>query len=457
MSDSSHEDLTPSSLDQPPCEVPQRLDYWTLLGHPHDQALPQLTEPFWQQAPEVAYPQSYYYPEQDLYTLFPIYHIYPSFMDPTPVVIGFKSRYARSNTESPNTKMKRPRQTVKVYLGDEYVGEIALGVIVRFSKLAKATFPKPQAATDKEADSNKNAKSTHDANIRIDSGVEQGEKKSWAEMTDDAQSDPSNQAPTDTQNPAATSATSPAQNITPTEPLEPKGLDISVAGAWIQPEVSVAKHILNWMQQNKRTRNNEPLLPITPLPLSSISLKALIDTYTGVLAYDLAPFPHDLRHEILTRLTKEPTQASQIQYLYEHLPLEDPILNRMVTSYFEHLDAGHYSQFEIDAIHKYVQENTGDEGELDRHFSRVQRSRNRKQSRETALKTLREGFENFAGPLLDALPVADDDKKNKGNKGAVRDDEGEGRRRNRRQQQANGGAKAKGKVNASTASKGKAS
>ncbi|KAM0716523.1 hypothetical protein Q7P37_007968 [Cladosporium fusiforme] len=454
MSDSFHEDQSSTSPEQLACEVRKRLDFRTLLGHPHDRASPQLTEPFWQQGPDIAYPQSYYYPEQDLYTLFPLYYAWdPASMDSAPLVIGFKSRYGRPAADMSNntSKIKRPRQTVKVYLEDDYVGEISLGVIVRFSKLAKATFPKPQGSLEKVVQSDKSAKVKTEKAVQADAEIEQGEKKSWADMTDAdyADHEEDHKAPLEVEGRAVTSPASPAVEAASAEPLEPKGLAISVAGAWIQPDISVAKHILNWMQQNKRTRNNEPLLPLTPLPLSSIPLKALIDTYTGVLAYDLAPFPHDLRHEILTRITKQPTKAPEMQHLYEHLPVEDPILNRMVTAYFEHVEADHYSQTEITAIHTYVQDNAGDEGELNRHFNRVNRSRNRKLSREDAMKTLREGFENFAGPILDALPVEEGKDKGRKDSAAAEDDaDADARRRKRRLQQSKGGVKGKGKAKA---------
>jgi hypothetical protein len=206
------------------------------------------------------------------------------------------------------------------------------------------------------------------------------------------------------------------------------------------------------MQQNSRTRNDEPLLPLTPVPLNRISLKVLIDTFTGVLAYDLAPFPRELRHEILTRLTQQPSKVEQIRYLYEHLPIDDPILNRMVTSFFEHSNADHYTQEEIDAIYEYIHEEVDDDGELERHFDRVRRSRIRKQTRNTAMDKLRKGFENFAGPMAEAL-VADAEAGP-----AAPKDEGDGRRRrNRREQQGQG--KAQGQTNTNTkasAAKGKA-
>ena len=172
--------------------------------------------------------------------------------------------------------------------------------------------------------------------------------------------------------------------------------------------------------------------------------------YRDELAYNLAPFPHDLRHEILTRLTQQPIQAAQMRYLYEHLPTEDPILSRMVTSFFEHGEANHYTQAEVDAIQKYVNEDAGDDGELAHHFVRVQRNRHRKQNREDAIQKLREGFENFAGPMHKALPEepesAEDTKK------AAQGTEQFGRRRNRREQQAK--KDFKGQAKAST-SKGK--
>lgn len=241
---------------------------------------------------------------------------------------------------------------------------------------------------------------------------------------------------------AADEESSPQSPIS-VEPPNPKNLVISVPGAWVQPNLSIARHILTWMQQNRRTHNDEPLLPLTPVPLAQISLKVLIDTFTGVLAYDLAPFPRELRHEILTRLTQQPAKVEQIRYLYEHLPIDDPILNRMVTSFFEHSEAEHYTQAEIDAIYEYVHEEVDDAGEFERHFDRVRRSRARKQTRVNAMEKLREGFEDFAGPMAEALMVDAETGQ------AAPRDEGDGRRRrNRREQQAQ--AKGHGQINTNT-------
>lgn len=407
----------------------QRLNSHTLLGHPHEEASPQETEPFWRQHAEIAYPDARYYPELDLYTEHPVYYIHSSNMDVANIVIGSKSRYARP-TQITQAKPRRPRETVMVYMGDDFVGEISLGVLVRFSKLAKATYPKPAQLT-KEPENGTTAKAN------VGQGPSSG--KDWAEMAEqsDAERTVKSQK-ADAKTTATAKSEAPLQNNAPSETPAPKSLEISVPGAWVQPNLSIAKHILNWMQQNKRARNDEPLLPLTPVPLPKLSLKTLIDTFTGVLAYDLAPFPRDLRHEILTRLTSQPAKVEQMRYLYEHLPVEDPILNRMVTSFFEHSEAGHYAQEDIDDIYEYIHEEVDDGGELERHFDRVKRSRARKQTRVNAMEKLREGFENFAGPMAEAL-VADAEVEKAEQPAPVSKKGGDGhRRRNRREKQQQG-------------------
>ena len=418
----------------------QQLQNATLFGHPHEQASPQETEPFWQQYPEVAYPQARFYPELDLYTECPVYRSYSPNMDHDRIVIGSKSRYARPAPEA-HGKPRRPRETVNIYLEDEFVGEISLGVLVRFSKLAKATYPRP-APPKNDHETPKDGVKASAEPVKEPAEEASSGSKEWAEMVEqsDCQSNAKLQS---MEAKVATDEESSPQSPTPVEPPAPKNLVISVPGAWVQPNLSIARHILTWMQQNRRTRNDEPLLPLTPVPLAKISLKVLIDTFTGVLAYDLAPFPRELRHEILTRLTQQPVNAEQICYLYERLPVDDPILNRMVTSFFEHSEAEHYTQAEIDAIYEYVHEEVDDAGELERHFDRVRRSRARKQTRVNAMEKLREGFENFAGPMAEAL-MADAEAGP-----ATAKDEGDGRRRrNRREQQAQ--FKGQGQMNADT-------
>lgn len=415
----------------PPASNFQRLDTPTLLGHPHEQASPQETEPFWQQQPEIAYPYARFYPELDLYTEHQVY-ILSSNMDVANVVIGSKSRFARSvsvNEAPAPPKPKRPRETVKIYLQDHYVGEISFGVLIRFSKLAKVTFPRSYPTT------NEHEKSSDGNKVKAEVGQTEAptqvvpDSKNWAEMAEQSDisqivksQDPSDH-PTTTTEPSVKSVTSPP----------PKELIVGVNGVWVQPEISTLKFILMWMEQNKRTRQDEPLLPITPQPMSKISLTALVDTYTGALAYDLAPFPRELRHEILSRLTKQPTKLEQIRHIYVRLPLDEPILSRMVTSFFEHSEAGNYTKQEVDAIYEYVHEKVDDEGVLEHHFDRVKRSRARKQTRESAMEKLRQQFENFAGPVGEALDADGGQENGEQEKVVPKDEEGH-RRRNRREQ-----------------------
>lgn len=432
----SHPILKPRTL---PHDFIQQLPPPTLLGHPHEQASPQETEPFWQQHSEVAYPYARFYPELNLYTEHAVYFLHSPNMDNANVVIGSKSRYARATPEvQVNMKPRRPRETVKIYLEEDFVGEISLGVLVRFSKLAKATYPRPVQPKDDLEGLKDGGKAKAEVGKDHVGGGAVADSKNWAEMAEQSDTDGVSKSRNSDANVATKAEPSP-QSPAPVDPPTLKSLNIGVPGAWIQPSVSIAKHILTWMQQNKRSRNDEPLLPITPVPLAKLSLQTLIDTFTGVLAYDLAPFPRELRHEILTRLTQQPAKVEQIRYLYEHLPIDDPILNRMVTSFFEHSEADHYTQAEIDAVYEYIHEEVDDAGELERHFDRVRRSRARKQTRVNAMEKLREGFEDFAGPMAEAL-MADAEA------GPVAPkEEGDGRRRrNRREQQGQANTKAAG-------------
>jgi hypothetical protein len=387
----------------------QPTDLSTLLGHPHEQAEPQDTEPFWQQAPEIVYPYARFYSELNLYTEDHIYfhYAYSSTMDTTNIIIGRNSRYARPSrsTSVASAKPQRPREFVTVYLEDDFVGEISLGVLVRFSKFAKITYPKPPQSTLESKSTNGGQSDVKVVGTPV---REKSDGETWADMAEHSDADKA--APKQKVEGQVT-VTTPSHDATPSELPYPKSLAIGVPGAWVQPRLSIVKHIITWMEQNKRSRNNEPLLPLTSAPLPEISLQALVDTYTGVLAYDLTPFPHDLRHEILTRLTQQPAHAKQIQYLYEHLPVNDPILSRMVTSFYEHEDAGHYTAEERDAIFAYVCEGADDEGDLQVHFNRVKRNRGKKMKRDDAMEKLREGFEGFAGPMREALPTASNNGK----------------------------------------------
>jgi hypothetical protein len=431
-----HPTFAPKFKQQSPPTTPtvHQLQTPTLLGHPHEEALPQETEPFWQQQPENAYPHARYYPELDLYTDRPVYCLPSNIMEVSHVVIGHRSRYARATEHA--KKPQRPREMVHVYLGDEFVGECPFGVLVRFSRLASETWPKPTQSvkgSEKVEESVKAEVQTgeHGASVKAPSTG-----KEWAEMAEQSDADRVDKSPYPKANIAASaqnaqptavgtahlppqgvrtkavaSPQTPSQNaasVACTEPPPPKELTIGVDGAWVQPDVSVVKYILHWMHKNKDTRNNKPLLPLIPTSLNEIPLKSLIDLFTGVLAYGLAPHPKEIHVEIMARITNHPVKVEQICYIYERIPLRHFILTRMVTSYFEHLEKDHYTQEDIGAIHKYVRE-VQDGGNLKRQFGRVEESR----KDASKAKELKEEFNPLMKPM-EKLTVVDVEGLSKG-------------------------------------------
>lgn len=414
MSNPTTSTLNPEALPFTPLasfESLTRLDSPTLRGHPHEQASPQLTEPFWQQQPEVAHEPAYWYPQLDRYTSFPLYLIPTSGMDTTPVVIGYDSKVSRPVTDG----ARGPREMVKVYNENAEVGDVALSTVLRFSKRAKNAFPRPQPT----AEGKSTAQNASDQAVKNRDGSE----KKWSDVVSPKPAQPATMS-------ARPTSTSTAK---PSEPSSPKRLDVAVIDAWVQPSVKVIRHIMNWMDQNSRIRNDKPLLLLTPTDYTKISLKALIDVYTGVLAFDLQPFPHPLRHEILSRLSDQSAQRDIVELLYTRLPPHDPIINRMVTSYFEHKEKGNYTEAEMKAIQDYANLEVEDEGQLARHYRRVEARRSQDQKRQAGLSKLREGFAAFAEDVLEALPPPA--AQNTQVSGQPR------RRRDRRQQQRDGKAK----------------
>jgi hypothetical protein len=371
----------------------QRLKFSTLLGHPHDQASPQATEPFLHQFPTQDTKQCYYVSPRDLYSVTPLYISHSSTMDNSPVVIGYKSRYNNAGQKTPSDRpARKPREIVQVLLNNEEVGYIPLGVLVRFSRYAKETFPKSAAPADgaKTAEAPKSPKETKSADM-----------SKAAASTEVDGLDLANKLKNDDVQPV------PAQQSTTSAPVSSKHFEVFNDDAWDQPSFKSVEYILWWMGQNKHLRNNEPLLPITTAPLPDVTLPVLVDTYAAVLAYGLTPFPHDLRHEILNRLTTTPVNLNGFKSIAQLLPLHDPIVTRLLTSHFEHMDAQAYTGDVADAIYDYIVQYDGD-SEDEPFFSRykkIQRSREykvRQTKRNCKHSELLEGlkakFEDFAGP-----------------------------------------------------------
>lgn len=418
-------------------ESPARLDSPTLRGHPHRKASPQLTTPFWQQQPEITHGQTYYYPPLDLYTAFPLYQLPTGEMDSTPVVIGYGSKFGRPSENRDGSgradRVRCPRQILKIYLlGGAEIGEMSLGVLTRFSKLAKTTFPRPEATIQSKGTTpigNEQAKGMADRGV---SG------KTWADVVeqDKRQSLKNATPPTTSKTSSLGSAISaPAQPTS--DASEVKHLTVAVKDAWEQPSTNVIRYMLNWMDECKSIRNDDPLLPIAPAAYSKLSLKVLVEIYTGVLAFDLQPFPHELRHEILTRLSDQPIKRDDVEMFYTRLPPSDPVINRMITSFFEHNEKGRYTEDEIKAIQDYANLEVDDDGQLARHYRRVEGRRSHNKKREAGITKLRDGFAAFAGDMTEALPepaqysVNDQSKQPRG-------------RRDRRRQQRDGKAKGDG-------------
>jgi len=419
----------PSFVPSRTVEAPARLDSPTLRGHPHGQALPQLTTPFWQQQPEIAHEQTYYYPLLDKYTSFPLYQIRTSEMDSTPIFIGYGSKFGRpsgSRDGSGNAgRVRGPRQMVKIHQsGGTEVGEVSLGVLTRFSKLAKTTFPRPAVKAGVKSDTT-TAEGKH-----IGAAESSIAGKKWYDVVEQERE----QTPSTPTKTAPSTSVSSTLTQTKSITLEPKHLTVAVNDAWEQPSANVIRHILTWMDQNKSHRNDDPLLPLAPAAYSKVSFKALVDVYTGVLAFDLQPFPHELRHEILTRLSNEPVKRDDVELLYTRLPPSDPIINRMITSFFEHKEKGKYTEDEMQAIHDYANHEVDDDGQLARHYRRVEGRRTHNQKRQDGMTKLRDGFAAFAGEMAEALPEsAEYSVKEEGNQRG---------RRDRRRQQRDGKAKA---------------
>ena len=330
-----------------------------LFGHPHDLAEPQFTEPFWQQYP--SWTQAHQPPSSQIY---PTTFYDPRFlttMDSETVYIGKNTRNGHKKMNSgngpnhggkgkaPHNQTLKPKGKVDVYIDDAFIQDMPLGTLVRFSKTAAAAFPKPGPV--KEVETGKGAETTpHDWAEDEEKSVDV--EKLTAEVGKLNTS--SNAAKASTSKAAEKSAANTVDEATTKH--SNKELNLNLDTLWFQPSVEAFDFVFKWMHMAKNARPGEqPLDYGVPQP-EKLSLEKLFDMYAAALCLDLRPFPHKHRHDLMTRVTEKKILLADLQYVHEHLPVDDPVMTRLITSFYENKDArnSYYVKAEIDLIEQYV-------------------------------------------------------------------------------------------------------
>lgn len=266
------------------------------------------------------------------------------------IIIGSKSSYARRDKDAKNPQglaavPRPPRELIDIYIGDVFVEAAPRKLLVRFSRVAAETLPKPQQTNNKTA---------------TESSVKENERE--AEKT-----------------PSATTTTATVSKPSNTQ------LILGLKDAQEYPTTKAIRQCLIWMDDNKKTSNSEPL-PGLSAP-EGTPLRALINVQAAVLCFDLRPAQLVLRSQIMQHLTDNKPVQADVQFFWEHIPKKDGIVKRMITAYFEHSQKGNYTEEETGAIHEYVE---GVQA-LSQHFYEVEKNRYYQQKRQEREKREADG------------------------------------------------------------------
>lgn len=406
-----------------------------LLGHPHEPSETQLTEPFWQQYPPWARVGKNPYTHQ----LNPFYN-----MDSQTVFIGSKTKNGRKATEAEKERARqdqlkrstRPLGKVDLYIDGEFIKEMPLGTLVRFSKVAAAAFPKPEDAKKSDhataADRKAASRNWADDDENDDSLDVEKLTADVAKLKTSSEAE----APTPTIVNGSRSATTAAPKATNSnKELELRWNDLNV-----QPSTAGFIFAFEWMHKAKESRPGESVPDYGVPEPDKISLEMLIDMYAAALCLDLRPFPHKHRHDILTRLTASRPLLQQVGCVFDHMPLQDPVVTRMITSCLQYRQRsrGTYTALEWKMVQDYVYS----EPSLLNRFEEIEtarqeswKARKERKGEEHLQELAQQRDPNpVAGPSKSPVRAVEDQVTN----GGVGNEQGGGRRRNRRHQERKG-------------------
>ena len=331
-----------------------------LFGHPHQLPLPQATEPFWQQHQEARNICQVPYPNYQ-----PAY--YPSYraMDSQTVYIG---RNTTDGRKAPTTSKSRPNPErrrhalgyVQVSARDQYLDNIPLARLVRFSNAARRVFPKPESETSqKDAPVKtelKHGSKGDTANGNLLDEVKDAVPKpftNWAAEAAEKEIDVEEvtadmkklKAPTESDT-AATTADADAEETY-------KWLDVDDENISVLPDVTAFKFAFQWMRDA-----HESFLDYGVPHPDLCSLQQLVDIHAVAICLDMRPLPRKHIADLNHRLTERPPSLKDIQYLHTHLPLNDVVITRAITSYVRSSEKRHgrryYSNDERKAIDEYM-------------------------------------------------------------------------------------------------------
>ena len=215
------------------------------------------------------------------------------------MLIGSNTVNGNRNKRGTSAKQKkRPLPKSKEYLQVEVsangtvVRQMPLQVLTRFSKVAAAAFPRPEP-------------SEKPANV----GAAQSSKKK---------------------------------------------LDLHLNTFKFQPPEDAFDLAFDWMDNAKLTPRGNPTPDYGGPQPESRSLEEQVNIYAAAVALGIRPAPHKLRQTLLSCITEERPTRATLKYVHEHLPIDDAVMTRFITSYFEHRETHKHPSAEEEEIVYYV-------------------------------------------------------------------------------------------------------
>lgn len=404
-----------------------------LFGHPHELAKPTPTEPFWHQYPSWTSPNPQL--DNDLhYSTF----FYPATtstaMDSETVYIGSKTKNGKRVQSPTQNNSNRPYYNqanksvdmVDVYIDNEYILKMPLKVLVRFSKAAAAAFPKPEAVkkVDK-TDDTAGAGALHEWAEEDDNDLDV--EKLTAEVSK-LSTESRGQVVTHEAKKGSALPTPPSSNSKETKQVVKKELHLHLDTLWIQPPKSAFEFAFHWMHEAKGARHGDPVLEYgVPRP-EALSLQRLVDLYAAALCLGVRPFPHKTRHAVMNRVTTVRPLVGDLKYVHERLPIDDPVMTRLITSCFEHKAprSGAYDDTDLKLIDDYVCEVDEDLHGRFKQIGKARAQRYEEEKREHGGARMQQIAEGGTGPTAPQQPAVNGVGQGEGKT--------EGRRRNRRTQ-----------------------
>lgn len=417
------------------------------FGHPHETAEEQVTEPFHWQYPNWAKPgyHLYYYQHYG-------YFDHPLYTTKTPdgrrlvTSYGNGQRFHKSPMVAPSEiPSKRPKhEMVDVYNVDEFVGEVSLRLLTRFSDVASVTFLDSEktrtvklGSEQRGVGQTERSTSRHSTTIQdliLDKAFQKlektisdasGDSSPTASPKSTASKPCSGRTRSDTRTTGLTipdefEVTSHQKYQRPHRPrrgVERNGkkelrLDLNVSE---MPTKTAIREAIAWMKSNEKLHGDQTL-PFGPDDLVNLSLEDVVDLYQAALAFGMQPWPGRLRLELNERLTSTRLDYHTFRNITRRLPLADSCVSRAINEVEYHTFRRHYTDAEID-VFKTFESRPGNEalrarihelGVVRQHARQARRNRDREQKN---LQVVQRPAQVIAGHIAGGEDLGEDKRK----------------------------------------------